>query len=248
MPDDRTLLLHAYLDGQLDPAQALQIERELRTDPALAAEGDRLQALRRVLAEKLPRSAAPPGLARRIETAVGLGRASASASPSWRALAASVLVAALAASGTTWLAFHPERRDATAQVVVASHVRALMAPLPVDVGSSDRHTVKPWFAGRIPQAPRVVDLGEQGFPLVGGRIDVVEHTPVPTLVYRHHQHLISLTAMAASSAPWTSPGPVAGYNLVTWSDAGVRFWAVSELAMPDLDRFAAAFRAADPER
>jgi anti-sigma factor RsiW len=246
MPDDRTLLVHAYLDGQLDPAQALQIERELRADPALAAEGERLQALRRVLAEKLARPPVPPGLTRRIETALRLGRAS--AGPSWRALAASVLIAVVAGSTTTWLAFQPARDDAVAQAVVASHVRALMAPQPADVSSSDRHTVKPWFAGRIPQSPRVVELAEQGFPLVGGRVDVVDHAPVPTLVYRHRQHLISLTATPASAGPWSSPRPIAGYNLLTWSDGDVRYWAVSELAAADLERFASAFRAADPDR
>ena len=94
-PDDPTLLVHAYLDGELDPAHAIEIERRFAADPALAAERERVEALRRVIQEQLPREAPPPGLARRIEAAVGLRCGSASAArPSWRALAASVVLAA----------------------------------------------------------------------------------------------------------------------------------------------------------
>jgi anti-sigma factor RsiW len=105
-PTDPRLLVHAYVDGELDPAHALEVERQLADDPALAAERERVEALRRVIAEQLPREGAPPDLVRRIETAVGLRHAPARASsrPSWRALAASVAVAAFLGSGATWLA------------------------------------------------------------------------------------------------------------------------------------------------
>jgi len=147
---DPRLLVHAYLDGELDPANALDVERQLADDPALAAERERIEALRRVIAERLPRESPPPGLARRIEASLGLRPAAArtASHPSWRALAASVAVAAFLGSGATWLALSPGPADA--DMVVANHMRALMAPQPVDVGSSDRHTVKPWFNGRIP--------------------------------------------------------------------------------------------------
>lgn len=239
---DPRLLVHAYLDGELDPANALEIERQIAGDPALAAERERIEALRRVIAERVPRETPPPGLARRIETALGVQPARRAAHPSWRALAASVVVAAALGSGATWLALSPGPADA--DMVVANHVRALMAPQPVDVGSSDRHTVKPWFNGRIPEAPRVVDLASEGFPLVGGRIDVIGRTPVPTLVYRHRQHLISLSEVPAGRASLTSEGQIAGYNIVSWTDNGVDYWAVSDLAAADLDAFTKAFRAA----
>ena len=165
-PTDPRLLVHAYLDGELDPAHALEIERQLADDPALAAERERVEALRRAIAEQLPREGAPPGLAHRIEAALGLRPAPAlarsSSRPSWRALAASVAVAAFLGSGATWLALAPGPPDA--DMVVANHVRALMATQPVDVGSSDQHTVKPWFNGRIPEAPRVSISPARAFP------------------------------------------------------------------------------------
>ena len=132
------------------------------------------------------------------------------------------------ASTAAW----PKSADAVADLVVASHMRALMAPQPTDVGSSDRHTVKPWFNGRVPEAPRVIDLGNEGFPLVGGRIDVIGRIPVPTLVYRHRQHLISLIAVPEARRWQRRPrdAPIAGYNVLTWTQNGTVYWAVSDLA------------------
>ena len=139
---------------------------------------------------------APPHLRARIEASVGgVGRAR--ARPSWRALAASIALTALVTSSSTWLVVGSQPENTVADTLVSDHIRALMAPQPTDVVSSDRHTVKPWFNGRIPESPRVVDLAKEDFPLVGGRLDVVGQTPVPTLVYRHDKHLISLTEMPA---------------------------------------------------
>jgi anti-sigma factor RsiW len=124
-----------------------------------------------------------------------------------------------------------------------------MAPEPVDVVSSDRHTVKPWFNGRIPNSPRVVDLAKQDFPLVGGRIDVVGQTPVSTLVYRHAKHLISLTAMPAESRfeLGMTPRTVNGYNVVHWIENGVGYWAISDVATKELEEFSQLFRTSPPE-
>jgi anti-sigma factor RsiW len=128
---DPILLVHAYLDGELDPAHVIEMEQRLAADPALAAERDRIVALRRAIGERLPRHPVPDGLADRIETALGMRRVQ--ARPSWRALAAAVIAAAVIASAATWFALRPVAVDA-AELVVASHVRALMAPQPTDVG------------------------------------------------------------------------------------------------------------------
>src|SRR6516225_5932250 len=239
LTDDARLLVHAYIDGELDPAHALEVERQLASDPALAAERAGVEALHRLIREQLPREPAPHALARRIEAAIGVPQ------PSWRALAASVALAAFVASGSTWFALRPGPTATVADMVVANHLRALMAPQPADVASSDQHTVKPWFDGRIPQSPRVVDLSQQGFPLVGGRIDVIGRVPVPTLVYRRRQHLISLSSVpsGASAILEAVPRAIAGYNIVSWTDDGLTYWAVSDVAPADLHSFAQDFRA-----
>jgi anti-sigma factor RsiW len=168
----------------------------------------------------------------------------------WRALAASVAVAFAAGSAATWVALGPVGLGSVATPVasqlVASHMRSLMASQPIDIASSDRHTVKPWFNGKLPESPRVVDLSSQGFPLVGGRIDVIGLTPVPTLVYRHQLHVISLTALPArlGAAP---PRTIDGYNIVDWTDGDITYWAVSDVSAPDLAEFARAFRAGEAE-
>jgi anti-sigma factor RsiW len=243
--DDRAILLvHAYVDGELDPANVIAIEQRMAAEPKLAAEQARVVALRRALRERLPQEAAPPSLEARLRRAVGL--TTARARPTWLALAASVMLAIFASSGGTWYALQSTADDGTAEAVIAGHLRALMAPQPIDVASSDRHTVKPWFNGRIPQAPRVIDLASDGFPLVGARVDVVGRTPVPSLVYGRRQHLISLTAIPDTSVAIDKSQSARGYNVLAWTADGVTYWAVSDLSANELQTFARLFRAAAP--
>jgi anti-sigma factor RsiW len=248
-PDDnKVLLVHAYLDGELDPANALEIEQWMRTDPRLAAEGERVKALQQLLRERVPREVAPPGLRARIETSVGHDRR-VWERPSWRALAASIALTAFVASSSTWLLVGSQPETTIADSLVSDHIRALMAPQPTDVVSSDRHTVKPWFNGRIPESPRVVDLAKENFPLVGGRLDVVGRDPCPTLVYRHEKHLISLTEMPVGSRLdlARTPRTINGYNVVHWIENGVSYWAISDLAVSKLEEFAQLFRTSPAE-
>ena len=244
--EDATLLVHAYVDGELDPANALDAERRIAADPALAAEHARVQALRDALREKVPAKPLPAHVRTRVMSAVGLNQAR--TRPSWQALAASVALALIVGSGATFVVTQQAGGDRIVEAVIDDHVRALMAPQPIDVKSTDRHTVKPWFNGRIPGAPRVVDLAQDGFPLVGGRIDVIGGTPVPTLVYQHNQHVISLTAVPATARSADVRRAIKGYNIVGWSDDGTAYWAVSDLGAADLDKFARAFRSASPDR
>ena len=247
MTENDRLLLNAYIDGELDPAHVLEFERRLAEDRALADEQDRIAALRGAMRERLPRATASPELRRRV-AALARPRPFAidwGARQGLGAMAASIVVAFAIGSAATYLAI---RRDLGApELLVSSHMRALMASQPVDVASSDRHTVKPWFNGKLPQSPRVIDLAAQGFPLAGGRIDVIGLTPAPTLVYRARQHVISLTALPGSLRARGAIRPIDGYNVVEWTDGSLAYWAVSDLAAPELENFAKAFRAGDAE-
>jgi anti-sigma factor RsiW len=245
--DSSVLLVHAYLDGELDPANALSVSQQMGEEPALAAEAEHVRELQKLIHERLPREEAPPALRARIESSIGAARrqhVTPSWMHSWRALAASVAIAAVLASGSTWFVVDSRQKPTqVAELLVSDHIRALMAPEPVDVVSSDRHTVKPWFNGRIPNSPRVVDLAKDDFPLVGGRVDVVGRTPVSTLVYRRAKHLISLSAVPDDAAfAIGGPRSINGYNVVQWTDNGVTYWAVSDVEAKELETFAQLFR------
>lgn len=250
-PDDNSVLLvHAYLDGELDPANVLGITQQMDKEPALAAEAERVKALQQLIRERLPREAAPSGLRGRIEASVGGLQKERGRLSSWRALAASIAVTAMVTSTSTWLVVQSQQQPTmVADALVSDHIRALMAPEPVDVVSSDRHTVKPWFNGRITASPRVVDLTKEDFTLIGGRIEVVERDPVSTLVYRRAKHLISLTAVPAESrfALERTPRAVNGYNIVHWTEKGVSYWAISDLEAKELEDFAHLFRTSQNE-
>ncbi len=241
------LLLNAYIDGELDPAHALEFEQRLAADVALAEERGRIEALRNALRQRLPRATASPALRRRVAALARPSPLALNWRTGWAAMAASLLVAVAVGSFGTMVALGPGGREPVAEFLVASHMRALMATQAVDVASSDRHTVKPWFNGKLPGSPRVVNLAAQGFPLVGGRIDVIGLTPVPTLVYRARLHVISVTALPLTDHQVAPPRPISGYNLVEWTDGPVAYWAVSDLAAPELENFAKAFRAGDAE-
>jgi anti-sigma factor RsiW len=251
--EDALLPIHAYLDGELDTMNALAVEQRMSNDATLAAECERIDALKKLMQGHLRREAAPPGLRRRIETAVGTRFPRvrfAHTQFSWRALAASIAVTAFVASSSTSMLLAPSRSNLVRDSIVDAHLRSLMASQPIDVASSEQHTVKPWFNGRIPQAPRVVDLAKDQFPLVGGRIDVVAEHPVSSLVYAHRKHLISLTAVPDSGHANSQPvlSVVNGYNVYRWTEDGISYWAVSDVASADLDKFAELFRTTPPGR
>jgi anti-sigma factor RsiW len=241
------LLVHAYLDGELDPANALSVAQQMSQQPALAAEAERVKELQKLIHDRLPREAAPPGLRTRIVSSIDTAKrqaAVASWTQSWRTLAASIAVTAMVASTSTWLVVDSQQQPTlVAQALISDHIRAMMAPQPVDVLSSDRHTVKPWFNGRIASSPRVVDLAGEDFALVGGRMDVVGRTPVSTLVYRRAKHLISLTAVPMDGKiALGGPSNIDGYNIVRWTENGMSYWAISDLEANELETFSRLFR------
>ncbi|MFL6305735.1 MAG: anti-sigma factor family protein [Candidatus Sulfotelmatobacter sp.] len=241
--EDQIQLVHAYLDGELDPFHSLAVEQQIAADPRLATEFARAKAIGSALRTHIHREEVPAGLRRRI---AAIAPARRSPRPTWSALAASVMVAVGLSAGSTFFALRLAPDSYLRSEIVDSHVRSLIASTPTEVSTSDRHAVKPWFNGRIPQAPRVVDLHDAGFPLIGARIDVIATTPVPTLVYKRRQHVISLVAVPASISPTilTSTHHDAGYKTVQWADATTTFFATSDLNAEELAAFSKLFREA----
>jgi len=238
-------LLHAYFDGELDATDSLAFEQRMAEDAALAGRYRSLLALRQRMRDGLAQSTAPDALRDQMIQRYGRPARPTSA---WRAMAASLLVGAVLASGLTYTLVAPRPQDRTSEAILAAHQRSLLAAQPIDVASSDRHVVKPWLSAKLAASPLVVDLADQDFPLVGGRVDIVDSHAVATLVYRRREHLISLTAIplagaAAAEAP-AKAGSSGGYATLRWRDGDFAYYAVSDLPAADLQLFVLAFRKA----
>jgi anti-sigma factor RsiW len=240
---ERDLLVHAYLDGELDAVGSLAVKQMIDTNPALTNTVDETVALQRSLRREFPNEPIPAYLKSRIDAVVGASKRS--LRPTWMLMAASVVAAMAISSTSTWLVLRTPATNIMMAELVDGHMRSLAAPQSTDIASSDRHTVKPWFTSKLPQSPKVVDLASEGFPLVGARIDVFGKTPVPTLVYGRRRHLISLTAVSSSdSAPSLHPPrPVNGFNIVSWIVGETTYWALSDLNATELNQFAKLFQA-----
>jgi anti-sigma factor RsiW len=204
-------------------------------------------ALGTLVRERAVRYPAPAGLASRIGAALDSAHAEPPHRATWwpAGLAASLVAAMVLSSAATWYLTASRHQAGLAQEVVASHIRSLLVDHLTDVASSDQHTVKPWFAGKLDLAPPVVDLTTRGFPLLGGRLDYLERRPVAALVFRHKQHIINLF-IGPSPAAVTPAAPAAlqGYNLRAWQDGDLAFWAVSDLNPTDLAAFERSLRGA----
>jgi anti-sigma factor RsiW len=251
--DNDELQLNAYCDGELDLASTAAFERRLAEDETLRAQYTRLMSLRQAF-RSFPQSEMPAGLQARIlskldaaeDAAERPSRVTAFRQRSWslQALAAAAVFGAVISSSVMMTLDRFDQREEVATQVVAGHIRSLLAPQPFDVASSDRHTVKPWFTARLPESPQVPDLSAQGFTLLGGRVDVIGHDPVATIVYKHAAHTVSLTTLRPGQS--VSDQAVAGYNVRSWSDADFTYVAVSDLPPADLATFERVFSAGSP--
>jgi anti-sigma factor RsiW len=254
------LQMNAYCDGELDPPSAIEFERRLADDESLKARYNRLLSLRRAV-RSFPQYEVPPGLQARIQSALDAdgpgqtylralwcvwGRRDVRASEAgpFQALAAAAVFGAVISSSVMLTIERYNLHEDVAREVVAGHIRGLLAPQPFDIASSDRHTVKPWFTSRLPESPQVPDLAAQGFVLVGGRVDVIGHDPVATIVYKHAKHTVSLTTLPPGQS--VSDQAIAGYNVRSWSDPEFTYIAVSDLPSADLASFERAFSAGSP--
>ena len=236
------MLLHALLDNELDAANVATVEAHLRSCPDCAAEFEQLKHLHQIVADPALRHATPEGLRDRIDAALPTTQRAANPWPARLGWGAGGAIAAGLA-----LTLAIPQQSATSgleQQMVASHVRSLLADHLVDIPTSDRHVVKPWFNGKIDFSPPTPDLKAAGFPLVGGRLDYIGGRVVPAIVYRRNLHTINVFAWPAGKAPSGETMASDGYTLVHWRQGDLDFWAVSDVAGGDLDQFHTAFIAA----
>ena len=244
--------LHPYLDRELDLSGAVAVDQHLASCAACKALFERQSALRSAIREHATYHKAPAALVGRIRGQLG-APAKPAVSPwrwlEWRplrlgaAFAATALVSWVAAIEYT----RPRGDELIVDQVVSGHARSMVTSHLADVASSDQHTVKPFLSSKLDFSPPVTDLAAAGFPLVGGRVDYVEHRPVAALVYRHREHVINVFVWPDRSGGRTAPKPSAsrrGYNVVHWTDGGLAFWAISDLNAAELKTFAETYAGA----
>jgi anti-sigma factor RsiW len=265
---DAQELVHAYFDGELDLIRSLEMERHLRECAACGGSLEKHAALRVALRRGGLYETMPATLRARLSTAAEAPpepvnghalklapappetvRAGGPSSRWWMGLAAAVV----ATAALTWQVV-PQRavapRDLLADEIINDHVRSLQAHHLTDVETSDRHTVKPWFNGKLDFAPSVQDLSSEGFPLVGGRLDYLTGRPVAALVYRRQKHVINVFAWPGGpeeSLPADGTVSQRGYNVILWRGAdGLSWCAVSDVSLTDLEHFVSLQRESPP--
>jgi mycothiol system anti-sigma-R factor len=240
--------LDAYLDGELAEPERMRLRDHLDSCPDCRPELAALERLREDIRRSAPDYRAPEALRSHIRLALRR-EAAASApmaprAPGWLAYAASLLLAVAVGSGGTWLLTNDRQENTIADEAIDSHLRSLLADHLTDVQSSDKHTVKPWFAGRTELSPPGVDLAAQGFPLIGGRLDLIAGKPVPALVYRAGKHIINVFVLPARPGDRGETVTRRGYTLRHWVEGDLGYWAVSDAASDEFTKFERAFQAA----
>jgi anti-sigma factor RsiW len=241
-------LIEAYLDDELDPVQHAAVERHVAECQNCSDHYARLLQQKADIKTAAPYFSAPPGLLQSVRSGL---RREASPTPrrsgylplsAWRsiAIAASVLLV----FSVSWNVSRIGPRTAEANLaesVLNDHIRSLIGTHLVDVPSSDRHTVKPWFAGKLDFSPDVRDLAAQGFPLVGGRVEYLAGRRVAALVYQRRQHVINVFIWPATSSSGQMDISKDGYNLLQWTHDGMTFWAVSDVSAAELETLRTLF-------
>jgi anti-sigma factor RsiW len=241
-------MLHLYFDGELDTVAALGFEKHLEACAQCRADLADLQAIRGRLRSDLTRVSARPAFEQRIAAAIA-----ADAAPSkavrprrwgrweWPRLAAAAAVLVIASSSATFYALQPSAEDRWVDGIVNAHERAMLAGHEIDVVSSNRHTVKPWFTGKTAMAPLVVDLADAGYPLVGGRLDVPVDQATPAIIYKVGPHVLSLYMRPGQGSTEPALRKVDGFSVLEWRQNGFIFTAVSDADGNEVRAFQKAF-------
>jgi anti-sigma factor RsiW len=245
-------LLHAYLDDELDLATALDLEKHLPDCAVCQKELDAARAAGQAVARSAIYHIAPAALRDRMQQAMRSASAPIelppkAASPVWwtRPMAFSGLAAAVLLLIGSAILFLPSRTSpGLPDELLDSHLRSLAGNHLLDVESTDQHTVKPWFAGKLDFSPPVIDLSSEGFPLVGGRLEFLDGKTIAALIYRRNKHTINLFIW-----PGDTPSEYRakqGFNLIRFECKGMTCWAVSDLNTSELQHFTELFVAQKP--
>lgn len=249
------ILLHALIDDELDAGHARDVEAHVAACPACAERLKAFRAMRAAMAETDLKEFAPAHLRGRIAASLPLSSAPVAAAsrffqPSRRmffgGFAAGTALSAAVAASLVLTVIRNDQDRTTANEVVSAHIRSLQPGHLMDVATSDQHTVKPWFNGKLDVAPPVVDLTAQGFTLIGGRLDYINGEPAGSIVYRRRQHIINLF-IARRLGPERGSAKtetVQGFNVRHWTAEDLDFWAVSDINAGELDEFGQKFMAA----
>jgi len=239
-------LVAACADGEVDALRSYSVKRHLHACAGCAAMHRNILALRARIRTEVTYFAASPALQARVCATVGAVRAAAAPRSGprgdrWGWLTGGALAGCTASAfawmlGTTVLAWHVDEEFAGA--AVAAHVRATLGDHLIEVASSDRHTVKPWLSARLDYSPPVQDLANEGFTLIGGRLDYIERRPVATLIYRHGKHTIDVFVRPETSRASTqAPRAVRGFNVAHASGPSMDWLAVSDAEPAELSAF-----------
>jgi anti-sigma factor RsiW len=242
--EEAEVLLHALIDDELDAGHARAIETHVATCQRCAAQLRDYRDMRGAFVGASLKFDAPADLRRRIDA-----RLPAAKRPDRRSLlkgfAAGAGLSSAIAAGLLIVVMHTDREGLIMSEIVSAHLRSLQADHLADVLSTDQHTVKPWFNGRLDVAPPVLDLTAQGFTLFGGRLDYIDGKPIAALVYRRRAHVINLFVVEASAERrGATMEMVQGFNVRHWGAPGFSLWAVSDLNADELEDFGRKFEAA----
>jgi anti-sigma factor (TIGR02949 family) len=241
-------LLDAYLDGEIAEAERTSLRNHIEDCAACGPEAAALERLRDDIRRAAPVYRAPQGLRSSVRSAVRreavAARPAAMRASAWLAYAASILLAVAVGSGGTFLLTGERQENTVANEVIDSHLRSLLGDHLTDVASSDKHTVKPWFAGRTDLSPPGVNLAAEGFPLIGGRLDLIQGKPVPALVYRAGKHVINVFVLPTRAGDHAETVNRRGYTLHHWNEGDLGYWAVSDASPDEFSKFEQSFRKA----
>lgn len=247
--DDIQILISAYVDNELDLSKCIEVEKHLNECQSCSAVLRDCINLRSALKNKELYYSAPESLTDKLSSSLRISK-----KPviwyrkklfAWNNIALAFSVALIFVLGTLIINNNNTRTSNLDEFILNNHLRSLQYNHLTDVESTDQHTVKPWFDGKLDFSPPVVDLKEDGFPLYGGRIDFIENRPAAVLVYNYKKHIINVFIALEGGHPVPSGiSELQGYNIINWNNSGMNFWIISDASLDELKIFSHLFKSA----